>query len=134
MNDDGLRHGRPAPLRVLIVEDNRDGADSLAMLLETVGHQVDIAYDGFTALDTAATFRPDAVLLDLGLPRLNGYELARALRARPDPPVLIAVTGWARAEDRAAARDAGCEHYLLKPFDLEALELVLRHVVPRPRE
>ncbi|CAG1017361.1 two-component system, sensor histidine kinase ChiS [Burkholderiaceae bacterium] len=113
---------RPAPgstpQRVLVVDDNRDAAESLAQLLSADGHEVRIAHDGEQALRTAEAFRPQVVLLDIGLPDLDGYEIARRLRAqRGDAVRLIAITGWGQAADRLRAREAGFDVHLVKPID-----------------
>jgi two-component system CheB/CheR fusion protein len=116
------------PKRVLVVDDNRDHAESLGMLLELMGHQVRIANDGPAALLAAADFRPDVALVDIGLPGLNGYEVARALRAadeRNRDLVLVAQTGWNEAEDHRRSREAGFDHHLVKPVRPEDLRVVL---------
>jgi signal transduction histidine kinase len=110
------------PLRVLVVDDNVDGAESLAKLLGLIGHEVRVAYDGPEALEVAAEFRPEVVVLDVGLPRgMDGYEVARRLRARPgtETAVLVAVTGYGGQEERA--RRSGFAAHFVKPVDLEAL-------------
>src|SRR4051812_47144688 len=105
-----LRQPRPPmPLRVLVVDDNRDCADSLAMLLEIIGHRATIVCDAPAAFDAVRDVQPEIVLLDIGMPELDGYELARTLRAQYPRIVLIAVTGWAREEDRIQALQAGCD-------------------------
>ncbi|HEY1376607.1 MAG TPA: response regulator, partial [Gemmataceae bacterium] len=116
-----------APRRVLIVDDNVDSAESLALLLGIGGHNVRTAADGPAALAAARDHRPDIVLLDIGLPRMDGYEVARRLRGEPDlPPVtLIAMTGYGQDEDRRKARDAGFDHHLVKPVDPEELARLL---------
>jgi CheY-like chemotaxis protein len=105
--------------RVLIVDDNYDGADSLAMLLEEVGHETHKAHDGVEALEAVERVRPDAVLLDIGLPKLNGYEVCQRLRQRPggDELVIVALTGWGQDEDRQRSLDAGFDTHLVKPVD-----------------
>jgi signal transduction histidine kinase len=117
------------PRRVLVVDDNMDAAESLAMLLTLDGHEVKTAFDADQAVAIAADFKPQLAILDIGLPRRNGYELAGDLRrlAGPSPPALIALTGWGQADDRARARDAGFDEHVTKPVDPEALrKLVLR--------
>jgi len=116
-------------LRILVVDDNRDSANSLAMLLEDQGHTVRTAHDGEAALTAADAFGPDAVVLDIGLPRLDGYEVARRLRAaRPDtggaipPLLLIALTGYGHEENRLQAKAAGFDHHFVKPVDLDVLQ------------
>jgi two-component system, sensor histidine kinase len=111
------------PLRILVVDDLRDAADSLALLLKLLGHDVCAVYDGPTALRTAASFRPDVVLLDLGLPGMDGYEVARRLRGQVG--LLVAATGFGQEEDRRRCREAGFDRFLLKPLDLDELRRVL---------
>jgi PAS domain S-box-containing protein len=112
-----------ALFRILIVDDNRDGADSLAMMLQMLGNDTRTAYDGAEALSAAAAFRPDVILLDIGLPRLTGYEVCRRLRAEPGGAgvVVIAQTGWGQEEDRRKSHEAGFDHHLVKPVDPDAL-------------
>jgi signal transduction histidine kinase/ActR/RegA family two-component response regulator len=119
---------RPAPRRrVLVVDDNADAAETLMQLLELEGHQVRTACEGAAALRIAADFHPDALLLDIGLPGIDGRELARALRARPDTrdALIVAISGYGREEDIQRSRAAGFDHHLVKPVDLAALEAVL---------
>ncbi|CAB3749120.1 chemotaxis protein CheB [Paraburkholderia humisilvae] len=110
--------------RILIVDDNRDSADSLATLLRTRGHDVHIAYDGPQAVEHAAALLPDVIVLDIGLPRLNGYEAARRIRAqRVDGRfLLVALTGWSQEEDRRRSIEAGFDAHLVKPVSLEDVE------------
>jgi PAS domain S-box-containing protein len=112
-----------SPLRIAVVDDNRDAATSLAMLLELMGNTARIALDGAAALALAEEFRPDVVLLDIGLPGLNGYAVARAIRATEwgRSTLLVAVTGWGQSGDRERATDAGFDHHLVKPVDPHAL-------------
>ena len=113
--------------RILIADDNADAADSLAMLLELDGHEVRVAHAGREALEIAGSFLPDVALLDIGMPELNGYAVAKELRREPwgDAVHLIALTGWGQEEDRQRARDAGFDHHMTKPIDLEELEKIL---------
>lgn len=112
--------------RVLVVDDNRDAAESLGALVEALGHEARVVHDGASALDVAARWRPDLVLLDIGLPRLDGYEVARRLRAALGPGVVLAaVTGYGRDEDRRRSRAAGFDHHLVKPVDVHVLERLL---------
>ncbi len=113
--------------RVLIVDDNVDSAESLSMLLSTLGHETQLAHDGEEALAMVDAFNPDVVLLDIGLPRLNGYEVARRIRrASPgEGPRLIALTGWGLAEDRRLAKEAGFDHHVTKPVELSVLSGLL---------
>jgi two-component system CheB/CheR fusion protein len=101
--------------RVLVVDDSLDVAESLALLLQIEGHEVRTAYDGPTALAAAEEFQPEAVFLDIGLPRMDGYEVARALRAHPEyrTIMLVAVTGYGQDEDRRRSREAGFNHHLV---------------------
>lgn len=124
----------PAPpaerCRVLVVDDNVDSAQSLGLLLRLEGYQVECAYDGEDGLRLAARFRPQVVLMDLGLPRVSGYEVARRLRgtggAAADPDVLlVAVSGYGRDCDRRAAREAGFDLHLTKPADPDTVLRVL---------
>ena len=105
--------------RVLIVEDNSDAREALTMLLEESGHDVRAAADGMEALSQAEQFTPDVVLLDIGLPGLDGYAVARQLRASPRSAdaLLVAITGYGQPEDRALARAAGFDYHLLKPVE-----------------
>ena len=109
--------------RILVVDDNRDAADSLAMLLRTVGNEVHTAYDGLEALRAAAAFQPNVVLLDIGLPKLSGYETARRMREHHGGVdlVLVALTGWGQEDDRRRSKDAGFDHHMTKPVEFEAL-------------
>ena len=109
--------------RVLIVDDNKDAVDSLAELLRMVGHNVQTAYDGQSLVDAASHFEPDVVVLDIGMPRVDGYAAARAIRAQPwgADILLIAMTGWAQTEDKRRAAEAGFDTHLVKPVSLEAL-------------
>jgi CheY-like chemotaxis protein len=104
---------------VLVVEDNRDAADSLQMLLEVFGYEVAVAYTGPTGVEAAKEMRPDAVVCDIGLPGLDGYGVARALRQDPATAKarMIAVTGYGGDDDRRRARDAGFDAHLTKPAD-----------------
>ncbi len=108
--------------RVLVVDDNEDAADSLATLLGVMGYEVRIAYDGPEAIVAADEFKPAVALLDIGLPKLSGYDIARHVRARRGTEVLlVAITGWGQEEDRRRARDAGFDHHFTKPADFERL-------------
>jgi PAS domain S-box-containing protein len=117
--------------RVLVVDDNQDAASSLALLLQIAGHQTFRAHDGPTALEAAAQHRPDIVLLDIGLPTLNGYEVCRRIREQPwgRDMLLIALTGWGQDEDRRKSHDAGFDGHLVKPVDYAALTTLLDSMV-----
>jgi CheY-like chemotaxis protein len=110
---------------VLVVDDHRDAADSLAQVVTIFGHKARVAYDAKSAIDLARVHRPDVVLCDIGLPGMNGYEVARALRAQRDDVRLIAVSGYARPEDAAHASLAGFDDYITKPADPETIRRVL---------
>jgi len=116
--------------RVLVVDDNRDAADALAMLLQTYGHEVRVAYDGHDGVRAARTFRPDLVLMDIGLPGLNGYDAARAMRSEPwsHRVTLVALTGWGQDEDRRRSQEAGFDHHLVKPVDFDEVLQILAGV------
>ena len=120
--------------RILVVDDNQDGADSLAMMLRILGHETRTAYDGLEALDVAQALHPNVVLLDLGLPRLNGYDVARRIRAQPwgEGMVLIAQTGWGQEEDRSRSKEAGFNFHMVKPIDPAALEKLLGGLLLTP--
>ena len=123
---DPSRSGR----RILVVDDNRDAAASLGELLGAEGYDTRLAHDGATAVELAESWRPSIVLLDIGLPRVDGYEAARRIRALDGGPeiTLIAVTGWGQPEDRAKSAAAGFDHHLVKPVDLAALSLLFAPV------
>jgi CheY-like chemotaxis protein len=110
-------------LRVLVVDDNRDAATTLTMLLKMVGNQVRIAHDGEEAVLAAGEFQPDVVLLDIGMPKLNGYDAARRIRSHGwgKDMILIALTGWGQDDDKLRAKDAGFDQHLVKPVDPRAL-------------
>ncbi len=105
--------------RILVVDDNRDAAMSLAAWLKLISNETRIAYDGLAALETAAAFRPDVILLDIGLPKMNGYDVARRIREQPwgEKMVLVAVTGWGQAKDRQESKEAGFNNHMVKPVD-----------------
>lgn len=123
----GREHFSIESLGVLIVDDNRDAAESLAMLLRTAGAEVQVAHDGPTALAEFERSEPHVVLLDIGMPGMDGCEVARRLReiSRPDRVVLVALTGWGQDEDRRRVREAGFDHHLVKPVDLASLQSLL---------
>jgi CheY-like chemotaxis protein len=119
--------------RILIVDDNRDTATSLATVLMILGHQTQVAFDGLEALEAAREFQPDVVLLDIGMPKLNGHDTARRMRQEPwgREIVLVAVTGWGQDDDRQRSQEAGFNFHLVKPVDPAALEQILAEV-PAP--
>jgi signal transduction histidine kinase/CheY-like chemotaxis protein len=121
------RPPRTARRRVLIVDDLKDSADSLAILLRMMGHETHTAYDGEEGVAAAERLKPDAVLLDLGMPKLNGYEACEKIRARPwgRKTLLIAVTGWGQEDDRRRTERAGFDRHLVKPVDPDEVEKIL---------
>src|SRR5262245_30041961 len=127
-------HAR-GPRRVLLVDDDRDGARTLATLLELEGYAVHAVHGGQEALDAARETSPEVVLLDIGMPKLSGYEVARRMRSRygDQCPVLIAVTGWKQASDRILASLAGFDHHVAKPYAPADILTLLSKVVPAAR-
>jgi len=119
--------GNPVSRRILVVDDNWDSAESLVLLLTLMGNEVHTAHDGLEAVAAAAEFRPEVILLDIGLPKLNGYEAARVIREQPggSQMVLIALTGWGQEEDRRLSKLAGFDHHLTKPVDFDTLQELL---------
>jgi CheY-like chemotaxis protein len=114
-------------VRVLCVDDNQHLVDTLARLLKAMGHEAQVAYDGAAALRAAQTLRPEMVLLDIDMPVMNGYQVARGLleQQRDAPPRLIALTGWGRDSDKQLAQDAGFYRYVVKPVTRKTLESLL---------
>ena len=123
----------PVRLRILVVDDNHDSADSLAMLLGLLGNDTRMAYDGPNAVAAADEFRPDIVLLDLGMPGVDGFETCRRLREQEwgGRMIIVALTGWGQPHDRSASRGAGFDHHLVKPVDPAVLERVLAELSTR---
>ncbi len=124
---DGPRAAALSGSRILVVDDNKDSADSLGMLLRLKGNEIRTAHDGLEAVGAAETFRPELVLLDIGLPKLNGYDVARRIRQRPwgRDVILVALTGWGQDEDRRRSKEAGFDFHVVKPVELSALEALL---------
>ena len=122
-----LAAGAPPPIRILVVDDNVDAAESLMMMMKILGQDVRVAFDGPTALDIATEFRPELVFLDIGMPEMDGYEVARRIRGEPRTrdARLVALTGWGQIEDREHSRRAGFDEHLVKPADPAVLERVL---------
>jgi CheY-like chemotaxis protein len=134
-----VRSADPNPLstKILVADDLPDAAVSLALLLELCGAQVRSAFDGEETVQVAESFRPEVVLLDISMPRLNGYEVARRLRSEAwgRPMILLALTGWGRSSDLVAAREAGFDGHLLKPVTAdEVLARIARVRADRIRE
>lgn len=122
-----MRGHAHSPLRVLIVDDNVDTAGSLAVLLQMWGHEVRVTHDGLSAVELALEFRPDAVVLDIGLPLIDGFEVAMRLRALPDfdRTLIVGSSGYSRESDRRRATEVGINLYFVKPFDPCRLESIL---------
>jgi CheY-like chemotaxis protein len=118
--------------RILVVDDYGESAETLAALLRLDGNEVQVAHDGYEAVEAAAHFRPAVILLDVGMPKLNGYEAARRIREHTwgKKMVLIAVTGWGQARDRQRSRDAGFDAHLTKPVDYPELTSLLAELSP----
>jgi two-component system CheB/CheR fusion protein len=119
-----------SPLRILVADDNEDAAESLMLLLQLAGHDVHVVFDGEAAVAAAARLRPDVALLDIGMPRGNGYEVARRIRSQPWGAEihLVALTGWGQQADKRHAEEAGFDVHLIKPVSPEALERLLASV------
>src|SRR4051794_21494228 len=123
---------KPQPRRILVVEDHLDGRESLRKLLEYIGFEVDLAEDGPEGVARALSGRPDIVLLDIGLPRLDGFQVAQQIRMYlGDRPHLIACTAFNDPEDRQRAEQVGIDEYMVKPVDIDQLERVLREAIAR---
>jgi CheY-like chemotaxis protein len=119
--------GRDTPRRIVLIDDNVDAAESLAMLLRLKGHEVHIAYDGPSGVALALKTDPDCVLVDIGLPGIDGYAVAKRLRAQErERTLLVALTGYSQSEDRLKSEQAGFDHHLVKPVAQDVLEDVLR--------
>ena len=117
-----------APLRILVIDDNHDAADSLCLLLHSLGQEARAMYDGPSGIAAMQDFAPDVVMLDIGMPKMSGYEVARALRAGSAPLVIVAVTGWGHEAAKRQAREAGFDHHLVKPVSEAALLELLKRV------
>jgi CheY-like chemotaxis protein len=122
----------PAPVpgrlrRILVADDNQDSAESMALLLGAMGHDVEIAGDGVEAVERAGRFLPEVILMDIGMPRLNGYDAAQRIREQAwgQDMVIIALTGWGHESDRLQSQDAGCNGHLVKPVSMRDLERLL---------
>jgi len=123
----GTNMQQGAARRIVVADDNEDSAQSFAMLLSFSGHEVRIAHDGAAALDALRDFRPDVAFLDIGMPGLTGYEVAKAVRAEPwgQDVTLVAVTGWGQPDDKQRARTAGFDRHLVKPIDPDEVDQLL---------
>jgi CheY-like chemotaxis protein len=120
--------------RILVADDNQDAADTLAMILKVIGNDVRTANDGLQAVNTAADFQPSVILLDIGMPELNGYEACQRIRQQPwgKNIILIALTGWGQDEDKRRSEEAGFDHHLVKPVDPLVLEKLLATLPAAP--
>lgn len=118
--------------RILVVDDNRDSAISLGMMLSLMGNEIQTAHDGLEAVETAERFNPDVILLDIGLPKLNGYEACKRIRQQPwgSGILMIACTGWGQDEDIQRATEAGFCQHIVKPIDPMVLEKMLNELSP----
>lgn len=118
---------KPARRRILVVDDNRDGATSLAEMLGIMGNETQTAFDGVEAVAVAEAFKPDVILMDIGMPKLNGYEACHRIREQPwgRNMVIVAQTGWGQDDDKLKSQDAGFDFHLIKPVDPAALEKML---------
>jgi two-component system OmpR family response regulator len=123
----GAPGGSTRPRRVLLVDDSVDAAEAMSMLLETLGHEVRVMHDGPSALAMVDDFAPEVVILDIGLPGMSGFDVARELRTRAatKTALLIALTGYGADSDKQEARDAGFDHHLVKPVSFTAIETVI---------
>jgi CheY-like chemotaxis protein len=126
-------HGPVTPLRILVVDDNADAAESLAVLLRLMGYEAQTATDGPAALAAAEAFHPDVVLLDIGLPGMSGYDVARRLKEAPwfGRGVLVAMTGYGSAGDRRRSEESGFARHLVKPVDVPTLQTLLAELAKR---
>ncbi|MVF14475.1 PAS domain S-box protein [Ketobacter sp. MCCC 1A13808] len=125
-----------AELRIVIADDNKDAASTLTQLIEILGHEVFVAHDGWDAIQLAEKVRPDVILMDIGMPNMNGYEATREIRLRPwgSEITIIALTGWGQSEDRRKTAEAGFNHHLVKPLDLSELTSLLSGLSGSVRE
>lgn len=125
-----------AGLRILVADDDQDSAESLAMLIQMMGHDVRSAQDGLAAVRLAEAFRPDLIVLDIGMPGLDGYEVCRRIRQQAWGRVVViaALTGWSRDEDKARSEQAGFDRFLVKPVDPKVLEDLIAAVRPKIRD
>ncbi|MGE0756493.1 MAG: response regulator [Pirellulaceae bacterium] len=132
-----MRRDQLPKRRVLVVDDHRDAAQTLAMLLSISGQEIRVAYDGVEALEAASAFQPQLVFLDIGLPKLNGHEVARRIREEEwgRGVCLVALTGWGQEDDRRRSCDAGFDHHMVKPVQYEALlQLLTTPLADEPQD
>lgn len=126
-----MAHKVPEGLRVLVVDDHVDGAEMLAAMLDLAGHEAKTAHDGPEALVQARALLPDIVFLDIGLPGMSGFDVARQIRSDPSlvGPVLVAITGWGSEDDKQRTKESGFDFHLTKPVENAALEEVIRRCI-----
>jgi CheY-like chemotaxis protein len=119
-----------AKRRILVADDNDDSVASMALMLKILGNEVRTASDGREAVEVAETFQPKLILLDIGMPQLNGYEACRAIRQKPwgADVIIVALTGWGQEDDKQKAREAGFNHHLVKPVGLDAIRKLLAEI------
>jgi CheY-like chemotaxis protein len=124
--------------RLLVADDNADSVTTLSLMLEAMGHEVRTAHDGVQTVEMAESFRPDAILMDIGMPGLNGFDACARIRARPwaSDVFIVALTGWGQDEDKNRSRAAGFDRHLVKPVEPATLEHMIRALPPRntPRD
>ncbi|HYJ32757.1 MAG TPA: response regulator [Candidatus Binatia bacterium] len=125
MSADEITRAEERPLSILVVDDDPDSADSLALLLEHWNHRVCVAYDGAQAIETFRRERPSVALIDISLPDMDGYEVARALKKEEHPATLVALTGYGDDGDLRASKEAGFDRHFVKPIDLRSLRELL---------
>ena len=121
-----LTASKPYSYRVLAVDDDKNCAKVMAWLLESLGHTAQIAHDGKTAIELANSVHPDMVLMDIGIPEMNGYQICQAMRDSPglDHTLFVALTGWGQKEHRERSKEAGFDYHLVKPVNIEALKKI----------
>jgi CheY-like chemotaxis protein len=131
---DGRQHATGPRRRILVVDDNRDSTASMALMLNLTGNEVQTAHDGIEALEIAGTFCPQVILMDVGMPRLNGLEATRCIRQQPwgKATTIIALTGWGQEGDKERSRAAGCDGHLVKPVNIGDLEKFLAETRASP--
>jgi CheY-like chemotaxis protein len=120
----------PTARRVIVADDNADAATSLTMLLELLGYEVQAVHDGLQAVEATRVFAPDLIFMDIGMPRLDGFEATRRIRALDlmRQPVVVALTGWGQEDDRERSRAAGIDHHLVKPIELDAIRALIEGI------
>lgn len=129
--DDDFKSKTGPVLRVLVVDDNPKSAKTIGWMIETLGHKVQIAFDGKTAIENAKEFAPHTILLDLGMPQMNGYELCQIMKQSPElrGTIFIAQTGWSQQEYEELSKEAGFDHYLRKPINIDTLQTLLSSII-----